>query len=115
MEDINLNVEYEIEKIDNIQNLSFPIRILDNGVIYRCDNPSQFYEWLEDEEGAQQARVTEFKKVTRVEEISDSIGSAINGREVSYINEIEFDVAIDAMANMIGRKSNEFLKEKDPQ
>jgi hypothetical protein len=34
---------------------------------------------------------------------------------MSDINETEFDVAIDTMAYMIGRKSNEFLHEKNSE
>jgi hypothetical protein len=70
VKDLLLDVIYETEKIGNMRNLNFPIRVLDGRVIYRCDNLSQFCEWLEDKEGEIQAPVVEFNRVIQVKEVN---------------------------------------------
>jgi hypothetical protein len=66
-----LSVNFETVNIADVSSMLFPIRILDHSVIYRCDNLSQFNEWLDDKEGALQARITEFDRVIEVREVED--------------------------------------------
>jgi hypothetical protein len=67
-----LSVTYETETITDLNSIKYPLRILDGGVIYRCDNLSQFCEWLEDKEGALQEHVTEYDRVIDVKEVEDT-------------------------------------------